>query len=223
MWWDNSKGAELAQQYHLLFASSHTYEAYLFALICKTEGRAKLLGSATTEKEAIDLIKESGKERLLCLLSDDIAPDCGARVAELAAESNTESRAILIVNDPEKFQLLPNHGRAFSAACASASVGRGGLQRCLERINHGECNYIEPVLNQALTELAEHGATELNLRERDILGYVAKGLTNKEIAKKIFIAEKTVRDYVSSAFAKLGVSNRAGAAAWAIRHGMVSE
>lgn len=57
-------------------------------------------------------------------------------------------------------------------------------------------------------------------QERRLLELIARGLTNKEIAKEVFLSEKTVRNYVSNILAKLGVSNRAEAAAFAVRHGL---
>ena len=59
------------------FAMASPYEAYLFALNCKTDAMSTLLGSATTDKEAFDLIIESSCKKLIYLLSDNIAPDCG--------------------------------------------------------------------------------------------------------------------------------------------------
>jgi DNA-binding NarL/FixJ family response regulator len=52
----------------------------------------------------------------------------------------------------------------------------------------------------------------LTPREKQILGLVVMGLTNAEIATKLFLAESTVKSHLSSAFAKLGVSSRSEAA-----------
>ena len=81
--------------------------------------------------------------------------------------------------------------------------------------------YIDPSLKQSFAEIEQKGVETLNVRERQIIGLVAQGLTNKEIAMQIHIAERTVRDYISSILLKLAVANRAGVAAWAMRHGLV--
>lgn len=222
IWWDNSKAAQLVEGCKLIFATSNIYEAYLFAFICKTDGIGDLVGSATSSQEALDLIDEAGERKVICLLSDSVAPDCGAGIAEAVKAANDESHCILIVNDPEKFHSLPGTKGGFSALCSSSHLGRGGLYRCLQSILVEGCSFVDPQLQQAFAELKEKGAATLNPRERDILAFVAQGLTNKEIARQIFIAERTVRDYVSSILEKLGATNRAGAAAWAIRHGIVS-
>lgn len=58
---------------------------------------------------------------------------------------------------------------------------------------------------------------ELTEQERRILDLVAEGLTNREIAQRLFLAEKTVRNYVSSVLAKLGMKNRTQVAAYVAR------
>jgi DNA-binding NarL/FixJ family response regulator len=220
VWWDFTKAAELVNEYKLLFATSSTYEAYLFTVLCKTDGIAELIGSTTTKQEAFDLIEEVGDQKLICLMSDSIDPDCGAGLAAAVKAANSQSRCILIVNDPEKFHSLPLTKGLFSALCSSEKIGRGGLYKCLEAILVEGQEFIDPGLRQAFSELELTGAATLNNREREILAFVAQGLTNKNIAQRIFIAERTVRDYVSSILSKLAVANRAGAAAWAIRHGV---
>jgi DNA-binding NarL/FixJ family response regulator len=54
-------------------------------------------------------------------------------------------------------------------------------------------------------------------RERRILELIGEGLTNRQIGERLFLAEKTVKNYVSSVFAKLGMERRAQAAAYAAR------
>ena len=76
-------------------------------------------------------------------------------------------------------------------------------QRVLERIRNG---VEQPRELQSLTE-----------QERRILEHVAKGLTNREIAGKMFLAEKTVKNYVSSLLAKLGLERRTQAAVLATK------
>jgi len=57
----------------------------------------------------------------------------------------------------------------------------------------------------------------LTEQERKILGYVADGLTTRQIAAEMFLAEKTVRNYVSSLLAKLGLVRRTQAAILAVK------
>jgi len=63
-------------------------------------------------------------------------------------------------------------------------------------------------------------ASQLNEREKEVLGLLGKGLSNAEIARRIYLSEGTVRNYVSSIFEKLGVTDRTQAAILAIRYGL---
>jgi NarL family two-component system response regulator LiaR len=63
-------------------------------------------------------------------------------------------------------------------------------------------------------------AEELSEREREVLGLLARGLTNAEIAERLYLSEGTVRNYVSAILAKLDVADRTQAAVLALRHGL---
>ena len=59
---------------------------------------------------------------------------------------------------------------------------------------------------------------DLTAQEKQVLALIAEGRTNREIATQLYLSEGTVRNYVSSVLSKLHVSNRAEAAAYAIKH-----
>jgi DNA-binding NarL/FixJ family response regulator len=61
----------------------------------------------------------------------------------------------------------------------------------------------------------------LSPRECEVLRLVATGVTNRVIAERLVLSEKTVARHVSNILAKLGVSGRAAATAWAFEHGLV--
>jgi DNA-binding NarL/FixJ family response regulator len=59
-------------------------------------------------------------------------------------------------------------------------------------------------------------------REGEVLGLLARGLSNKQIARELGISEHTVKFHISSLYAKLGVGNRAEAVSRGARHGLIS-
>ena len=63
---------------------------------------------------------------------------------------------------------------------------------------------------------------DLTAREREVLDLVARGLTNAEIARRLFVSDKTVRNHVSNVFAKLHVTGRSEAVARARDAGLVT-
>lgn len=70
----------------------------------------------------------------------------------------------------------------------------------------------EKALNEKFGELTE--------REIDVLRSISEGLTNKEVAQKLFLSEKTVKNYASSVFRKLGVKDRVQATLYAINNNL---
>ncbi|MBX3411503.1 MAG: response regulator transcription factor [Pirellulales bacterium] len=61
----------------------------------------------------------------------------------------------------------------------------------------------------------------LTRREAEVLAMVSQGLTNKEIAKALFISAETVKEHVQRILKKIGVADRTQAAVWAVRKGLV--
>ncbi len=67
------------------------------------------------------------------------------------------------------------------------------------------------------------GLDQLTARELEVLALLGQGLTNRDLAERLFVAEKTVKTHVSSILGKLHLSDRTQAALFAVRHGLVEE
>jgi two-component system, NarL family, response regulator DevR len=99
------------------------------------------------------------------------------------------------------------------------------LIRALETVARGDA-LLDPAVTKKVFERVRRAAREsedkmfasLSDQELRILALVAQGKTNKEIAENLFLSEKTVRNYVSSILAKLSLSTRSEAAAYAVKH-----
>ena len=84
----------------------------------------------------------------------------------------------------------------------------------------GEKEYIKPLIRIAMSvksNMEENGLTE---RETEVLGLIGKGRTNKEIAKELFLSEKTVKNHLNNIFKKIEVADRTNAALYAIKNGI---
>ena len=75
-------------------------------------------------------------------------------------------------------------------------------------------------VRQATRQEKAAAFNDLTEQELRVLGLVSEGRTNKEIARALFLGEGTVRNYVSSILSKIGLTNRAEAAAYAVRHNL---
>lgn len=119
----------------------------------------------------------------------------------------------------------------FAAVQAGASgyilkrIGDNELVQAVERVSRGE-GILDPAMTSAVfaemrkANQAQQAAafSDLTGQELAVLALVAEGLTNRQIAVRLYLGEGTVRNYVSSILAKIGVSNRAEAAAYAVKH-----
>lgn len=109
-------------------------------------------------------------------------------------------------------------------------VGNEELIRAVELVT-SNASVLDPIITRRLLERmrskpAGEDAGELNAltkQEKKVLALIAEGKTNREIAKTIYLSEKTVRNYVSNILAKLNLSNRAEAAVYAVRHRRILE
>ncbi|WP_199430764.1 response regulator [Qaidamihabitans albus] len=83
---------------------------------------------------------------------------------------------------------------------------------------------LDPVTTARLLDKMRHPAEPdllagLSERERDVLDLIGQGMSNREIAERLFLAEKTVKNHVTSLLGKLGMQRRTQAAAWVARRG----
>ena len=125
---------------------------------------------------------------------------------------------------------IREHGKRFPCTVlilVVEQVGAGDVRRALEAGAHAVVaaasieSALMPSIGAALAgqvvipaRVRQAGRPKvLTTREKQILGLVVMGLTNAEIAAKLFLAESTVKSHLSSAFAKLGVASRSEAAA----------
>ena len=133
---------------------------------------------------------------------------------------------VLMLTSYAEDELLTEAMRAGACGYVLKRVGSAYLVEALRAVARGETP-IDPAMTTHLLSGARRRHNEaidlvesLTDREREILAHIAQGETNREIAAHLGLSEKTVRNYVSLLLQKLNLSNRAEAAAFAVRHGI---
>lgn len=117
--------------------------------------------------------------------------------------------------------------RAGAAGYVLKQIGGDDLTRAIEAVGRGEA-LLDPMLTQRVFEEVRKAQREeeasafsdLTNQEMQVLQLVSEGKTNREIAEALYLGEGTVRNYVSNILGKLGVANRAEAAAYAVQHNL---
>jgi DNA-binding NarL/FixJ family response regulator len=87
-------------------------------------------------------------------------------------------------------------------------------------LSEEESSTTSPALEQPPPSAREHPA-ELTPREVEVLGLVAEGLTNPQVAQKLFLSPRTVQRHLNSVYRKLGVSSRTAATRLALEHDLL--
>jgi DNA-binding NarL/FixJ family response regulator len=138
-----------------------------------------------------------------------------AIVALRAAEPTVK---ILVLTNYQMDEDVFNALQAGALGYLVKSAPQEDVIKAIRTVNQGKA-YIPPAIAAKLAERISHSA--LSPRELEVLQFVAKGLTNKEIGSLLFISDKTARNHVISLMAKLEAKDRTEAVTIAIRKGLI--
>ena len=165
-------------------------------------------------------------------------PDVVVMDVRLAGGSGIEATREIRARNPQTQVLMLTSFADDEALFASIMAGAAGyllkqirsgdLVRAVRAIGAGQ-NLLDPAVTKAVLDqwrsarhlLRDERLARLSAQEERILTLIADGRTNKEVGAELHLAEKTVKNYVSSILAKLEVARRAEAAAYLARHGAV--
>lgn len=184
----------------------------------------EVVGEAGTAKEAVD---QTASLRPDVVLMDIRLPGpSGIDACEEITRSYPQTKVVMLTSYAED-EMLFSAIRAGASGYVLKQIGGDDLIRALEAIGRGEALLDSAVTQRVFQEVRRAVKEEeasafatLSQQEKHVLVLVSEGRTNREIAKALFLGEGTVRNYVSSILSKLGVSNRAEAAAYAVEHSL---
>ena len=181
-----------------------------------------VIGEASNASQAI--------EKTFALKPDIVVMDIrlpgksGIEACREIVAAQPQTKVIMLTSYAED-EILFEAIEAGAAGYVLKQIGSGDLISALERVGRGE-SLLDPSLTQRVfakvreaTRRAQDDAfAALNEQELKILALVAEGKTNRAIAERIFLSEKTVRNYVSAILNKLQLATRAQAAGYAVQH-----
>ena len=190
----------------------------LRSLLEATEGFV-VVGEAATAAEALDRIPPTRPD--VAVIDVRLPDRSGIEVCREIRSRRPEIACLMLTSYADDEAL-------FAAVMAGAAgyvlkqVGTADLVGDIRRAAAGQ-SLLDPTLVRRVAEGALGRADEdpllagLTGRERRILDLIAEGKTNRQIAAELFLAEKTVKNYVSNLLAKLGMDRRTQAASYATR------
>jgi len=187
------------------------------------------------ETDDIIVTAEAGTVRDAVDEADRARPDVVVMDVRLADGSGIEATREIRARHPNTRVVMLTSFADDEALFASIMAGASGyvlkqvrgdeLVRAIRTVGRGE-SLLDPAVTNAVLDrlrkgkrlLEDEKLARLSPQEERILGMVADGKTNKEIGDELDLAEKTVKNYVSSILSKLEVARRAEAAAYLARH-----
>ena len=178
-----------------------------------------VVGEAGTVAEALRRIPAVTPD--VAILDGRLPDGSGIEVCRIIREEQPDVRCLILTSYDDDEAI-------FAAVLAGAAgyvlkqIRGSNLVDAVRQVAAGQ-SLLDPAVTQRVLERIRNGVEQprelagLTDQERKILEYVAEGLTNREIAGRMFLAEKTVKNYVSSLLAKLGLERRTQAAVLATR------
>jgi DNA-binding NarL/FixJ family response regulator len=184
----------------------------------------EVVAEAASAKEAIE--QTSRYQPDIVLMDIRLPGVSGIDACEEIIRDYPDTRVVMLTSYAED-EMLFSAIRAGASGYVLKQIGGGDLVRALEAVGKGE-SMLDPAVTQRVFQEVRRAVKEeeasafanLSQQEKHVLQLVSEGRTNREIAKALYLGEGTVRNYVSSILSKLGVSNRAEAAAYAVEHNL---
>jgi DNA-binding NarL/FixJ family response regulator len=183
----------------------------------------EVVGAAADGDQAVQLVAEKGPS---IVLMDLRMPRCdGVQATMRIRERYPGTRVVVLTTYADDESILA----ALSAGAAgylTKDAARDDIRRALDAAVAGQ-TVLDSGVQAALLRAAEHGAVRpapatlpdgLTEREAEVLTLIAAGLSNAEIAERLYVAETTVKTHINRIFAKTQSRDRAQAAAYAHRH-----
>ncbi len=187
--------------------------------LLEAEDDLEVCGEASTAEEALARVPATQPD--VAVLDVRLPDGSGVEVCRDLKSADPELQCLMLTSFADDEAL-------FSAVMAGASgyvlkqIRGSDLVDAIRRVATGQ-SLIDPALTKRLMDRMRQPAegdkrlAQLTAQERRILDLVAEGMTNRQIAGELYLAEKTVKNYVSNVLMKLGFSRRTEAAVYVAR------
>ena len=174
-------------------------------------------GSVDTAMSRIELCRPD-----VAVLDVQLGDGTGIEVCRDIRSAHPEIQCLMLTSYADDEAMLDSV-MAGAAGYVLKQIKGNQLVESIRQVASGR-SLLDPSVAQRVVEQLRRGAAEneriakLTVQERRILELLAEGLTNRQIGERMFLAEKTVKNYVSNLLMKLGMHRRTEAAVYAARH-----
>jgi DNA-binding NarL/FixJ family response regulator len=198
------------------------------------EGLRSFLGS----RDGIDVVGEAADVDGAVAAAAAAQPDVVLLDLVLPGGGGVAALPRLLGLDPAPRVLVLTSFGGDDQALAAVRAGASGwlgkdvppaeLEAAVRTVHRGGSVLDPAIAGRVLAEVASPssgvpGLDQLTAREREVLALLGLGLSNRELAARMFVAEKTVKTHVSAVLSKLQLADRTQAALFAVHHGLAAE
>nr|WP_223186251.1 response regulator transcription factor [Streptomyces sp. CBMA29] len=187
----------------------------------EVQGDIEVVGEAGDGEEGVARAQELRPD---VILMDVKMPGVdGIEALRLLRDAENPARVLIVTSFTEQRTVVPAL-RAGAAGYVYKDVDPVALADAIRSVHAGHV-LLQPEVAGALLSQEQGGTGQgrgnaLTEREREVLGLIADGRSNREIARALVLSEKTVKTHVSNILMKLDLADRTQAALWAVRNGV---
>jgi DNA-binding NarL/FixJ family response regulator len=211
-------------KYRIVLVDDHEVVRLGLKSLLDRNPQFEVVGEAGSSREAIEVVSNIQPD--VVVMDVRLPGPSGIEACEEITRRFPSTKVIMLTSYAED-EMLFSAIRAGASGYVLKQIGGEDLIHALEAVSRGEA-LLDPAVTQRVFQEVRRAVKEeeasafahLSQQEKHVLLLVSEGKTNREIAKALFLGEGTVRNYVSSILSKLGVSNRAEAAAYAVEHSL---
>ncbi|MFF7963741.1 response regulator [Streptomyces sp. NPDC007903] len=211
----------MAEPIRVLLVDDHQVVRRGLRTFLEVQDDIEVVGEAADGAEGVARAEEL---RPAVILMDVLMPGTdGIDALRRLRELGNPARVLIVTSFTERRTVVPAL-RAGAAGYVYKDVDPDALAAAIRSVHAGHILLQSEVADALLTQEGPNSGQgrggSLTEREREVLGLIADGRSNREIARALVLSEKTVKTHVSNILMKLDLADRTQAALWAVRHGV---